>query len=107
MSVTQFVVLVLVILTVAALYVFGTYQELTSLRDRLDKAWAQLQSQRKHRDALAADNAEEIVTLETQIASTHQRYSDAVLRYNTYKHKHPTAWVANLTGHGADADIEG
>lgn len=107
MSVTQFVILVLVILTVAALYIFGTYQELTSLRDRLDKALAQLRSQRKHRDALVADNAEEIVTLETQIASTHQRYSDAVMKYNAYKHKRPTVWVANLTGHGADAHIEG
>ncbi|PQZ84305.1 MULTISPECIES: hypothetical protein [Pseudomonas] len=106
MSTTQFVVLLLVIITVVALYVFGTYQELTSLRDRLDKASAQLAALRKRRSEGALDDAQDVAELDNLIASTHQRYTDAVLKYNAYKQKRPTAWVANLTGHRAVVQLQ-
>lgn len=109
MSVTQAIVIIVAIVTVLALYVYGTYKELESLRDRYKKASTQLDVQRKRRDDLMAAQtapqpSEEITQLEQQIAFTHQLASDAVHKYNTYKHKRPTVLVANAFGHGPDAN---
>jgi len=108
MSATQAIVIIVAIVTVLALYIYGTYKELESLRDRCKKAATQLDLQRQRRDALVAAHtapqpSEEITKLEQQIAFTHQLASDAVLKYNTYKHKRPTVLVANFFGHGLDA----
>jgi len=108
MSVTQAIVLIVAIVTVLALYIYGTYKELESLRDRYQKASAQLDVQRKRRDDLVAAQtalqpSEELTKLEQQITFTHQLARDAVHKYNTYKHKRPTVLVANFFGHGPDA----
>jgi hypothetical protein len=104
MSGTAIVVIFVVILTLLALYVFGTYNELVTLQNRCKKAVAQLEAGLQRRDApSASQNVEEIASLEKHIAFSRQLHNDAVTNYNTYKHKRPTVWVASLFGHGTDA----
>ncbi|MGC6370603.1 LemA family protein [Pseudomonas sp. K2I15] len=109
MTGTHLTIIIVTVLTLLALYVFGTYNELVALRDRSKKAFVQLGEALRQLDAARHGMAagEVITGLEQRVTFSRQLFTDSVTNYNTYKHKSPTSVVANLLGHREDASLSG
>jgi hypothetical protein len=109
MTGTHVIIIFVTVVTLLALYVFGTYRELVALLDRCKKAFGQFKE--AEQQLAAAQNAPspgaEIAGLESRVAFTRQLFHDSVNNYNTYKHKSPTSVVAELLGHRDDASLSG
>ncbi|AUO24086.1 MULTISPECIES: LemA family protein [Pseudomonas] len=109
MTGTHVIIIFVTVVTLLALYVFGTYRELVALLDRCKKAFGQFKE--AEQQLAAAQNASspsaEIASLESRVAFTRQLFHDSVNNYNTYKHKSPTSVVAELLGHRDDVSLSG
>ena len=109
MTGTHVIILFVTIVTLLALYVFGTYRELVALLDRCKKAFGQFKEAEQQLAAAqnASSPAADIASLESRVAFTRQLFQDSVNNYNTYKHKSPTSVVAELLGHRDDVSLLG
>jgi LemA protein len=49
--------------------------------------------------------SEELTSTENKISFARQAFNDQIMAYNTYRQSFPNVVVANVVGHGADAEL--